>query len=112
MCLLFSHALLNIQVPCSTKRDVEGASANQIIIMGCQVIAIMYSCTCCLSKIYDFLQGTLKDSLERYLLYGLEENTSYDVEFKNEIDDVIKLVSAFFAISALSCIYLELCGGV
>ncbi|XP_068700278.1 pleckstrin homology domain-containing family G member 5-like isoform X4 [Montipora foliosa] len=41
------------------------------------------------------LKGTLKDSLERYLLYGLEENTSYDVEFKNEIDDVIKLESSW-----------------
>ena len=38
-------------------------------------------------------QGPLKDSLERYTLYGLEENSSYDCNYKDEIEDVIKLVS-------------------
>jgi len=39
-------------------------------------------------------QGTLKDSLERYSLYGLEDTTAdYDCGFKNEIQDQIKLVS-------------------
>ena len=39
-------------------------------------------------------QGTLKDSLERYSLYGLEDTTAdYDCGFKNEIEDQIKLVS-------------------
>ena len=40
-------------------------------------------------------QGTLKDSLDRYSLYGLEENASYECNFKNEIEDVIKLVSIY-----------------
>ena len=39
-------------------------------------------------------QGTLKDSLDRYSLYGLEDTTTdYDCGFKNEIEDRIKLVS-------------------
>ena len=43
---------------------------------------------------FFFVQGTLKDSLERYSLYGLEDSTAdYDCGFKNEIQDQIKLVS-------------------
>ena len=41
-------------------------------------------------------KGTLKDALERYSLYGLEENSSYDCNFKSEIEDIIKLVSIYF----------------
>lgn len=41
-----------------------------------------------------FFQETLKDSLDRYSLYGLEDTTTdYDCGFKNEIEDQIKLVS-------------------
>ena len=44
-------------------------------------------------QIRAFSQGTLKDSLDRYSLYGLEENTSYESNFKSEIEEVTKLVS-------------------
>lgn len=43
--------------------------------------------------IHVFSQGTLKDSLDRYTLYGLEENASYECKFKNEIEEVTRLVS-------------------
>ena len=43
--------------------------------------------------IWYIFQGLLKDSLERYSVYGLEENSSYDCNYKDEIEDVIKLVS-------------------
>ena len=46
----------------------------------------------CLSN-NTYLQGTLKDSLDRYSVYGLEENASFESNFKSEIEDVIKLVS-------------------
>lgn len=42
---------------------------------------------------FFFFQGTLKDSLDRYSLYGLEDSADYDIGFKNEIEDQIKLVS-------------------
>lgn len=43
-------------------------------------------------------KGTLKDALERYSLYGLEENSNYDCNFKSEIEDIIKLVSILFSV--------------
>ena len=46
-------------------------------------------------------KGTLKDALDRYSLYGLEENSSYDCNFKSEIEDIIKLVSILFSVSIL-----------
>ena len=46
-------------------------------------------------------KGTLKDALERYSLYGLEENSSYDCNFKSEIEDIIKLVSILFSVRIL-----------
>ena len=54
---------------------------------------------------YFFLQGTLKDCLDRYSLYGLEENASYESNFKNEIEDIIKLVSTsiFFVKRGSKC---------
>lgn len=46
-------------------------------------------------------KGTLKDALERYSLYGLEENSSYDCNFKSEIEDIIKLVSILNSVRIL-----------
>ncbi|XP_073248513.1 uncharacterized protein [Porites lutea] len=41
------------------------------------------------------MKGTLKDALDRYSLYGLEENSSYDCNFKSEIEDIIKLETSW-----------------
>ena len=46
-------------------------------------------------------KGTLKDALERYSVYGLEENSSYDCNFKSEIEDITKLVSILFSVRIL-----------
>ncbi|KAK2551185.1 Pleckstrin homology domain-containing family G member 5 [Acropora cervicornis] len=48
------------------------------------------------------LKGPLKDSLERYTLYGLEENSSYDCNYKDEIEDVIKLETSWTEVVAES----------
>ena len=44
-------------------------------------------------------QGTLKDSLDRYSLYGLEDSADYDSGLKNEIEEQIKLVSIYSALN-------------
>ncbi|XP_078373411.1 uncharacterized protein LOC144657010 isoform X4 [Oculina patagonica] len=41
------------------------------------------------------IKGTLKDSLDRYSLYGLEDSADYDCGFKNEIEDQIKLEASW-----------------
>lgn len=46
-------------------------------------------------------KGTLRDALDRYSLYGLEENSSYDCNFKSEIEDIIKLVSILNSVRIL-----------
>ena len=49
-----------------------------------------------LQLLFLFFKGTLKDSLDRYSLYGLEDSADYDIGFKNEIEDQIKLVSTLW----------------
>ena len=51
--------------------------------------------------LFIIFKGTLKDALDRYSLYGLEENSSYDCNFKSEIEDIIKLVSILFSVRIL-----------
>lgn len=41
------------------------------------------------------IKGTLKDSLDRYSLYGLEDSSDYDSGLKNEIEEQIKLESSW-----------------
>lgn len=48
---------------------------------------------------FAIFQGTLKDSLDRYSLYGLEDSADYDSGLKNEIEEQIKLVSIYSALN-------------
>ena len=58
-------------------------------------------CNISILLVIIIFKGTLRDALDRYSLYGLGENSSYDGNFKSEIEDIIKLVSILFSVRIL-----------